>query len=144
MRPGCIWWGGGQSVYVTDKNTLILQSCTDVPRVEHGLCGKTSVQSSDDNFEVISINIKAEEIHIKEEVEPIAISFSSIKDEPEVSPHTFHGYLGLQVVNIYRPFPFTIQSSFMWKGRQTQQHNYNLQSQIPVKCMWTHLRFIFY
>jgi hypothetical protein len=47
------------------------------------------VQSSDDSFEDISIKIEKEEIYIKEEVEPIAISFSSIKDKPEVSPQTF-------------------------------------------------------
>jgi hypothetical protein len=75
---------------MTDKNTLVLQSGTDAPGVEHGLCSETSVRSSDDGIEVISINIEGEEIHIKEEVEPIAISFSSIKDEPEVSPQTFH------------------------------------------------------
>jgi hypothetical protein len=71
---------------------LVLQSCTDAPRVQHGLCSKTDILSSDDNIEVISINIKGEGICIKEEVEPIAISFSSIKDEPEVSPQTFHSF----------------------------------------------------
>jgi hypothetical protein len=84
---------------MTDKNTLVLQSCTDVPRVEHGLCSETSVQSSDDSNEVISIKIEEEqEIHTREEGEPIAISFSSIKDEPEVSPQTFHRYLRLPSV----------------------------------------------
>jgi hypothetical protein len=48
------------------------------------------VQSSDDVNEVISIKIEEVEIHIKEEDEPIALSFSSIKYEPEVSPQTFH------------------------------------------------------
>jgi len=88
----------GQSAHITDKNTLVLQSGTDAPRVEHGLFSETSVWSSDDSIEVISINIEGEEIHIKEEVEPIALSFSSIKDEPEVSPQTFHWYLGLPSV----------------------------------------------
>jgi len=83
---------------MTDKNTLVLQSCTDAPRVEHVLFSETSVRSSDDSIEVISINIEGEEIHIKGDVEPIAISFSSIKDEPEVSPQTFHWYLGLPSV----------------------------------------------
>ena len=78
---------------MNDENTLVLQSCTDAPRVEHGLCNETSVRSSDDSIEVINIKIEGEEIHIKEEDEPIAISFSSIKDEPEVSPQTFHRYL---------------------------------------------------
>ena len=80
---------------MTDKNTLVLQSCTDVPGVEHGLCSDTSVQSSSDGNEVMSIKIEGEEIHIKEEDEPIAISFSSVTDEPEVSPQTLHQYLGL-------------------------------------------------
>jgi hypothetical protein len=81
-----------------DENTLVLQRCTDALRVEHGLCSETSVRSSDDGSEVTSINIEEEEIHIKEEVEPIAISFSSIKGEPEVSPQTFRRYLGLPSV----------------------------------------------
>ena len=72
-------------MHMTVKNTLVLQRCTDAPRVEHGLCGETSVWSSDNSNEAISINIEGEEIHIKEEAEPIALSFSSIKDEPEVS-----------------------------------------------------------
>ena len=93
---------------------MALQSCTDAPRVEHGLCNETSVPSSDDSIEVISTNIEGEEIHIKEEDEPIAISFSSIKDEPEVSLQTFHRYLGLPSVTT--PFvcrPFHINSSLL-------------------------------
>jgi len=77
---------------MTDKNTLVLQSCTDVPRVEHDLCNETSVRSAVDTNEVI-IKIEGEEVHIKEEDGPIAISFSSMKDEPEVSPQAFHRYL---------------------------------------------------
>jgi hypothetical protein len=81
------------------KNTLVLQSCTDVPRVEHSLCSETSVRSSDDSNEVISIKIEEEqEVRIREEDEPIAISSSSIKDEPQVSPQTFYWYLGLPSV----------------------------------------------
>ena len=78
---------------MSDKNTLVLQSCTVALRAEHGLCSKTSVQSSDDSNEVIAIKIVGEAVCIKQEVEPIAISFSSIKEEPEVSPQTFHQYL---------------------------------------------------
>ena len=80
-------------MHMTDKNTLVLQSCTDAPRVEHGLYIDTSVQSSGDGNEVINIKIEGEEIHIKEEDEPIVMSFSSINDEPEVSPQTLHQYL---------------------------------------------------
>jgi hypothetical protein len=53
--------------------------------------------------------MEGEEICIKEEVEPIAISLSSIKDEPEVSPQTFRQYLGLP--SVIMPFvclPFYI------------------------------------
>src|SRR5215468_10727396 len=32
----------------------------------------------------------------------------------------------------------------MWKGRQTEKHNYRQHSYILVKCLWTHLRFVFY
>jgi hypothetical protein len=56
------------------------------------------VQSSDDSNEVITIKIVGEVVRIKEEDEPIALSFSSIKDEPEVSPQTFHQYMGLPSV----------------------------------------------
>jgi len=56
------------------------------------------VQSSHDGNTFISIKIEGEEIHIKEEDEHIALSFFSIKDEPEVSPQTFHKYLGLPSV----------------------------------------------
>jgi len=73
---------------MTDKGMLVLQSCTDAD--VRGLCSETNVQSSNVSNEVISIKIDEEEIRIKEEDEPIAISFSSVKDEPEVSPQTFH------------------------------------------------------
>jgi len=98
------------SVHMTDKNTLVLQSCTDALRVEHGLYSETSEWSSDDKNEVMSIKIEREAICIKEEDEPIAIPFSSIKDEPEVSPQTFHWYLRLP--SVIMPFvclPFHIK-----------------------------------
>ena len=63
---------------MTDKNMLVLQISTDALRVEHGLCSETCVQSSDDSKEVISIKIEGGVLHIKEEDEPIAVSFSSI------------------------------------------------------------------
>ena len=78
---------------MADKNILVLQSCTVALSAEHGLCSETSVQSSDDSNEGITIEIVEEAVCIKEEYEPIASSFSSIKDEPEVSPQTFHQYL---------------------------------------------------
>jgi hypothetical protein len=53
------------------------------------------VRSSDDGIDVISFSIEGEEVHLKEEVGPIAESFSSIKDEPEVSPQTFRRYVSL-------------------------------------------------
>jgi hypothetical protein len=74
-------------------NTLVLQSCTVALSVEDVLCSETSVQSSDDSNEVITIEIVEESVCIKEEYEPIALSFSSIKDEPVVSPQQFHQYL---------------------------------------------------
>jgi hypothetical protein len=70
----------------------MLQSCTVAQRVEHGLGGQRSVHSSDDSDEVTTIKIVGEAVHIKEEAEPIAISFSSIKDEREVSPQTFSSF----------------------------------------------------
>jgi len=71
---------------MTDKNMFVLQSCTVALSVEHGLCTRISVPSSDDSNEVITIKIVGDVVRIKEEDEPIAISFSSIKEEPEVSP----------------------------------------------------------
>jgi hypothetical protein len=53
---------------------------------------------SDDSNEIVGTKILGEVVHIKEEVEPIAIPFSSIKEEPEVSPQTFQQYLGLPSV----------------------------------------------
>jgi hypothetical protein len=104
-------------MHISYKNTLVLQSCTDAPRLEHGLCSETSVRSSDDSIEVISIKIEAEEIHIKEEDERIAMSFSSIKDEPEVSPQTFHQYLTLSsVIMLFVCLPFHINQLPMVNG----------------------------
>jgi hypothetical protein len=89
-------------VHKTDKNTLVLQSCTVALSVEHGLCSETSVPSSGDGNEVITLKIVGEVVRIKEEDYPIAISFSSIKDEPEVSPLIFHHYLVL--LSVFVPF----------------------------------------
>jgi hypothetical protein len=92
---------------MTDRNTLVLQGCTDAPRVEHDLCSERNVQSSDDSDESMSIKIEDEEMRIKEEVEPIAIPFSSIKDEPEVSPQTFLCCLRLpSVIMLYCLYAF--------------------------------------
>jgi hypothetical protein len=77
---------------------LVLQSSTDALRVEPGLCSETSAWSSDGRNAVISIKLEGQEIHIKEEDEPIAVSSSSIEGEPEVSPQTFHQYLVLPSV----------------------------------------------
>jgi hypothetical protein len=75
------------------------------------------VQSSDDNIEVTSISIEGEEIRIKEEFEPLAISFSSIKDEPAVSPQTFHRYLRLPpVIMPFVCLPFHINQLPMVNG----------------------------
>ena len=79
-------------MHMTDKNMFVLQSCRVALSVEHGLCSETSVQSADDSNEVITIKIVGDVVRIKEEEEPIAISFSSVKDEPEVSPQTFHQF----------------------------------------------------
>jgi uncharacterized membrane protein len=60
---------------------LVLQSCTVPLTAEHGFSNDTSVQFSDDSSAVIRVKIEQEE--------PIAISFSPTKDEPEVSLQTF-------------------------------------------------------
>jgi hypothetical protein len=105
MGPACLVFvgvvEGGQSVQMTDTSTLVLQSCTDVHSVECGLCSEGGVQSADDSSSVVSFKIEEEEIHIKEEEEPIPL-LSSIKDEPEVSPQTFHQYIRL--LSVILPF----------------------------------------
>jgi hypothetical protein len=77
---------------------MVLQSCTVALSVERGLCSETIVPSSSDGNEVITLKTVGEVVRIKEEHDPIAISFSSIKDEPEVSLQTFHHYLVLPSV----------------------------------------------
>jgi hypothetical protein len=91
---------------MTDTNMLVLQSCTVALSVERGLCSEKSVSSSNDGNEVITLKIVGEVVRIKEEVDPIAILVSSIKDEPEVSPQTFHHYLGLPSVIV--PFCLSV------------------------------------
>jgi hypothetical protein len=86
---------------MTNKNTLVLQSCTDVQGVECGLCSEGGVQSADGSSSVVSFKIEEEEIETKVEEEPIAL-LSSIKDEPEVSPQTFHQYIIL--LSVILPF----------------------------------------
>jgi hypothetical protein len=101
---------------MTDKNMFVSQSCTDAPGVEHGFPSDTSVRSSDDNG-VMSIKVEEEEIRVKEEDEPIAVSFSSMNEEPEVSPQTFHRYLLLP--SVIMPFvclPFHISRLPMANG----------------------------
>jgi hypothetical protein len=64
----------------------------------------------------MSIKIEEEEIHVKEKDEPIAISLSSIKDEPEVSPQTFCWYLRLpSVIMLFCP-TFHIQQLLVVNG----------------------------
>jgi hypothetical protein len=55
------------------------------------------VLSADDSNAVISTKIE-EEMCMKGEDEAIAISFSSVKDKPEVSPQTYHQYIRLPSV----------------------------------------------
>jgi hypothetical protein len=61
------------------------------------------VQSDDDSSSVVSFKIEEEELQIKEEEEPIAL-LSSIKGDSEVSPQTFHQYIGL----LYVILPFCL------------------------------------
>ena len=56
------------------------------------------MHSSGDGNEVINIKIESEEICVKVENEPLVMSFSSINDESELSPQTFHQYLDLTSV----------------------------------------------
>jgi hypothetical protein len=100
MRPARV----GQIIHMTDKNTLVLQSCTVQLTTEDGYCSDTSVQCCDDSNAVISIKIEPEE--------PIALSFSSIKVEPEVSPQTFQQYIGLP--SVIMPFQINLLTMVKW------------------------------
>ena len=100
---------------MTDKNTLVLQNCTDAPRVEHGLYSETSEWSSDDSYEV-DTKIEVKEMHIEEEDGLIARS-SATTDEPEVSPQTFHRYLRLpSVIMLFIYLPFHINQLLVVTG----------------------------
>jgi hypothetical protein len=79
---------------------LVLQNCTVRLTAEHGLCNQTAVQSADGSNAVSSVTGE-EDIRIKEVEEPFALLFS-IEDEPEVSPQTFHQYIGL--LSVMLPF----------------------------------------
>jgi len=121
---------------MTDKNTLVLQRCTDARRVEHCSSSETSVRSSDVSNEVITIKVEGEELHIKEEAEPIAISCSSIKDVPEVSPQTFHQYLRLpSVIMLYKyclpAFPHKSAPCGEWKYRVSQEEQTKVREGVP-------------
>jgi hypothetical protein len=99
---------------MTDNVTFVLQNCTVALSVEHGLCSETAVQSSDDSNEVTTIRIVGELVHIKEEDEPIAISFSSIKEEPEVSPQTFSPVSVIMPFCLLSAFPHNSAPYFKW------------------------------
>ena len=75
------------------------------------------MQFADNSDEVITIKIEGDEVSIKDEDEPIAISCSSINDEPEVSPQTFHQYLGLpSVIILFVCLPFHINQLSVVNG----------------------------
>jgi hypothetical protein len=75
------------------------------------------VPSSGDGNDVITLKIVGEVVRIKEEDDPIAISFSSIKDEPKVSPQTFHHYLVLpSVIVAFCLLPFHINQLPVMNG----------------------------
>ena len=103
---------------MSDKNTLLLQSSTDGQSVECGSCSEGGEEYCDDSSAVMSIKIEEEEIQIKEEDEPIAKAFPPIKDAPEVSPQTFHQYIGLLsvIMSFCLPaFPHKSAHCVIWK-----------------------------
>jgi hypothetical protein len=103
---------------MADNKTLVLQGCTDAQSVEYGLCSEGGVQSTDDSSSVVSFKIEEEEIQIKEEEEPNDTLFPSISDEPEVSPQTFHQYIGLLSVIVPFSLPaFTHKSAHYGKWK---------------------------
>jgi hypothetical protein len=81
------------------------------------LCSEGGEQSADDSSSVVSFKIEDEDIHVKEEEEPIAL-LSTIKVEPEVSPQTFHQYIGLLTVILPFCLPaFTHKSAYCGKWK---------------------------
>jgi hypothetical protein len=74
------------------------------------------VQSSGDSNGVISIKIEGEEVCIKEEDDPIALSISLTKDDPVVSPQTFLPNLRLPSVIMLFCLSFHINQLPMLNG----------------------------
>jgi hypothetical protein len=107
---------------------FVLQNCTVRLTAEHGLCNQTTVQSADGSNAVRVITTGEEQIRIKEEEQPIAL-LSSIKDEPEVSPQTFHQYIGLLSVI----FPFCLPA-FTHKSAHSVNGNGLYIFRESVKC----------
>jgi hypothetical protein len=68
-----------------DSVFLDLQNPADFDRVYiRGLCGKTCPASSQDAYQTISIKAEVPS-DAETEKDPLAITFSGIKDQPEVS-----------------------------------------------------------
>jgi hypothetical protein len=68
---------------VIDKEMMVLQNYTNLEDIVLGLCGETYPTSDAANQ---AMNVKAEEVSdIKEEEDPVPITFQKIKAEPQVS-----------------------------------------------------------
>jgi hypothetical protein len=75
-------------------SSSILQSCTDLLKVELGSCNEACVTSCHDGNEVI--NIKVEEVlDTEEEEDPLLITFPVINSEHEVSSMYLPSFMSL-------------------------------------------------
>jgi hypothetical protein len=66
------------------SSVMVLQNCVDSLRSGPVSCSETCLRSSDDEIEIIGINVE-EATDIKEEEHPEPIPFPTIKTETEVS-----------------------------------------------------------
>ena len=69
---------------MVQNGLVILQIRTGMVKVEPGSCSESWVTPSDDEIEVLDMRLEGAP-GVKEEVNPVAITFGTIKSEHEVS-----------------------------------------------------------
>jgi hypothetical protein len=67
-----------------DYGIMVLQNCLDLPKVEPGSYSETCLTSSDDERQILGMNVK-EVTNVQEEEDPLLISHPVMKAEHEVS-----------------------------------------------------------
>jgi hypothetical protein len=68
---------------MVDIGMLVLQNCVDLLKAEPDSCSSSCV-TSDDGSQTIDVKVE-EDPDVKEEQDPLAMTFSSVRSEHEVS-----------------------------------------------------------